>query len=245
MFLCSNDFIMAVWVLLHGLNETPQMFAHWEKLQALHSCVFPTLPPFGKAAVPEDFDGTIDWYAEYAVKQIPDGAFRIAGHSMGGYIGLTIAEKFKERVEKLVLINSTAAADSPERIENRNRQIALLDSDPEVYFRAFFQALLPGESPIRRTERFRELTEQTSQIPLEALKKVIAGLRDRRDMRTLLQEKKINCHYIAGGQDALLPAQAISAEARESESGLTIIENSGHLSPWEVSVEVEELLCSF
>jgi len=237
---------MSVWILLHGLNERPDMFEHWKKLPELFPCICPSLPPFGGVTIPESFTGTMDWFARYVIDQVPAGDLWVAGHSMGGYIGLAMAKNYPDRVKKLVLLNSTAAPDAPERRENRNRQLQLLAREPEVYFRAFFQVLLPPDSEIRSTERYRKLVEQANHIPLNELKMVISGLRDRPDMRAFLREQKGTiCHYVVGQLDALLPAEQIREEAAACGAGLTILEHSGHLSPWEASAEVEELLCHF
>jgi pimeloyl-ACP methyl ester carboxylesterase len=43
----------------------------------------------------------------------------LVGHSMGGYVALAFAELYPEYVKGLALLNSTARADSEERIEDR------------------------------------------------------------------------------------------------------------------------------
>ncbi len=45
------------------------------------------------------------------------------GHSMGGYVALAFAELYPEKIKGLVLLNSTAKADSEERKTNRDRAI--------------------------------------------------------------------------------------------------------------------------
>ncbi len=45
------------------------------------------------------------------------------GHSMGGYVALAFAELYPDTMKGLVLLNSTARADSEERKKNRDRAI--------------------------------------------------------------------------------------------------------------------------
>ena len=47
----------------------------------------------------------------------------LVGHSMGGYVALAFAELYPENVKGLVLLNSTARADSAERKLNRARAV--------------------------------------------------------------------------------------------------------------------------
>jgi pimeloyl-ACP methyl ester carboxylesterase len=48
---------------------------------------------------------------------------RIFLHSMGGYVALAFAELYPDTIKGLVLLNSTAKADSAERKINRDRAI--------------------------------------------------------------------------------------------------------------------------
>ena len=51
--------------------------------------------------------------------------FALAGLSMGGYIVLEIGRKYKDRVERLALLDTSARADTHEQTERRERLIAL------------------------------------------------------------------------------------------------------------------------
>ncbi len=45
----------------------------------------------------------------------------ILGHSMGGYVGLAFAELYPEKLQKLVLLNSTSKEDSAEKNKQNTR----------------------------------------------------------------------------------------------------------------------------
>lgn len=46
-----------------------------------------------------------------------------SGHSMGGYVALALAEQNPDKTKGIILVNSTASADSEERKINRTRAI--------------------------------------------------------------------------------------------------------------------------
>ena len=50
----------------------------------------------------------------------------LVGHSMGGYVALAFCERHPEMLDGLVLLSSTPNADTPEKAENRRREIALV-----------------------------------------------------------------------------------------------------------------------
>ena len=52
--------------------------------------------------------------------------FVLGGHSMGGYVALRVAARYLDRLAGLVLIDTRAAADSPEGIERRRSAIATI-----------------------------------------------------------------------------------------------------------------------
>jgi pimeloyl-ACP methyl ester carboxylesterase len=54
--------------------------------------------------------------------------FALAGHSMGGYVAIEIALVAPERISRLALVNTSAAADTPNQREARLRTIAVLES---------------------------------------------------------------------------------------------------------------------
>ncbi|EKB08139.1 alpha/beta fold hydrolase [Myroides odoratus] len=57
----------------------------------------------------------------------------LIGHSMGGYVSLAFAELYPDYVKNIVLINSTARADSPERVQNRDRAIELIKKNAPMF----------------------------------------------------------------------------------------------------------------
>lgn len=57
------------------------------------------------------------------LKHLKIKRFKIIGHSLGGYVALALTEKNPDAITGLCLMNSTAKADTPERILIRNKAI--------------------------------------------------------------------------------------------------------------------------
>jgi len=59
----------------------------------------------------------------------------IIGHSMGGYIGLTLLEKLGSRVTHFTLMNSTSNPDTEEKKVNRDRAIKVIKQQKDSFVR--------------------------------------------------------------------------------------------------------------
>src|SRR5690554_4835033 len=123
-------------VLLHGFLESSKMWAPLiPELSRNRQIIMIDLPGLGESGVISETHSmelmaeVVDSILEYL--HVSTATF--IGHSMGGYVTLACAEMFPDRVEKIVLLNSTAIADSEERKANRDRAIKIIDRSPKAY----------------------------------------------------------------------------------------------------------------
>lgn len=98
-------------------GKTPVLYVHgvptasWEWIRFLERIggVAPDLPGFGTSAKPPDFEYSIDGYDRWIEAFV--GALRLERlslvvHDWGGGVGLSFAQRFPERIERLVIINT-------------------------------------------------------------------------------------------------------------------------------------------
>ena len=114
-----------VLVLLHGFLCSSLM---WKKVMPFlkkdHRLILIDLPGHGRSNGINA--NTIEKMADMALNTITDLGikdFSILGHSMGGYVAMEMAYKDVDRIQKLILLNSTPFADSKEKKMNRDRAI--------------------------------------------------------------------------------------------------------------------------
>ena len=91
----------AALVLIHGLAATRKVWRHAipllpGEIVALDVPGFGGSPPIG-----EGFD--LDDVADAIAAELPDAAFDLVGHSMGGAVALTLAARHPHRVRRLIL----------------------------------------------------------------------------------------------------------------------------------------------
>ncbi len=107
-----------VVVLLHGfpLDRTMWSFQR-SSVGSIYRLITPDLRGHGHSAAPEGVY-SVDAMADDVIETLDalqlTGPVHLGGLSMGGYVALSIAERYPERVKALMLINTRAAGDSPE-----------------------------------------------------------------------------------------------------------------------------------
>ena len=90
---------------MHGVPNSSWM---WEPFLARTGGVAPDLPGFGRSAKPGDFDYSIpgyDRFLEAFTERVGLERFSLVVHDWGG-AGLVFAQRFPERIEKLVLFTT-------------------------------------------------------------------------------------------------------------------------------------------
>jgi pimeloyl-ACP methyl ester carboxylesterase/CRP-like cAMP-binding protein len=97
-------------ILIHGWSSSSYAMSPLAALLSQRfSCISVDLPGYGKSP-PLETKTTIPAYAELLVdliEEISDGPVVLVGHSMGGMISLTIAQRHPALVERMVLICPT------------------------------------------------------------------------------------------------------------------------------------------
>ncbi len=97
-------------------RRSPVLYLHgnpvaswiWRPLLERTGGLAPDLPGFGRSAKPPDFDYSLPGYAEHLerlVDQLGLDRLRLVAHDIGAIIGLVVAQRIRERIERLVIAN--------------------------------------------------------------------------------------------------------------------------------------------
>jgi 3-oxoadipate enol-lactonase len=168
----------------------------------------------------------------------------VGGLSMGGYVGLAFASRHKQRLERLILADTRAAADSDSARAGRADALALVDAQgvPALVERQLAALLSPGASDAVRAMVRRIGDEQQA----AGIKAGICALRDRPDRRNELAAIACPTLLLVGSEDKISPpAEMAAMTSAISESRLVEIGAAGHLSNLENSSEFVASVASF
>ena len=222
-------------LLIHGFLERGAM---WEFLLPRlegRTVIIPDIPGHGESDLLEE-EATLELYASVCLDildQIDEGPVDIIGHSMGGYIACAIAGMEPDRVASLVLMNSTASADDPDKKVARDRAIEIVETDKKKYTRGMISGLF-AEGKDEFQEVIDHLVEEANEMSSEAISKALSAMRDRKDSVQLLADRSFPLAYLLGDKDARLPIEMMEEECDKVQPDeVCILEGIGHMSQFE------------
>ena len=221
-------------VLLHGYLESSLV---WEDfvpyLYKEVRVVTLDLPGHGISVVTGEVH-TMDFLADTvadALTALGIGRCTLVGHSMGGYVALAFCERHPEMLDGLVLLSSTPNRDTPEKAENRRREIALVKAGKkEMLARGAPAAGFAEENRARMQDHIEDLTEQVFLTEDEGIVALLGGMIARKDQNAMLRSSKVPQLFILGRKDGYIPPEAAEKMVAEHPQAKVVwLENSGHM----------------
>jgi len=169
--------------------------------------------------------------------------FALAGLSMGGMLAFELLRQAPQRVERLALLDTVAAPNTPAQIERRLRYIDHLRNGRFDAVLAEFTPLLVHPQRHDDAALMRTIDAMTRRIgPKVALDQQQAML-DRPDNLPLLSRIAVPTLVMCGRQDALTPLAQHEEMARLiSGARLVVIEDCGHMTTMEKPEAVTAVL---
>ncbi len=86
------------------------------------------------------------------------------GHSMGGYVALSILETLNNSVKGIVLLNSTVHADSEERKVNRGRAVFALKRNKDGFISMAISNLFTDANRVKFNSEINNIKEKAKII---------------------------------------------------------------------------------
>lgn len=166
----------------------------------------------------------------------------LGGCSMGGYLAMAVLRQAPERVGGLVLIDTKAAADTPEAAQTRldvaNRAEA--EGVKGWLADANLPNLLADTASVDVRARVRELIDAQ---PPSGVAWAARAMRNRPDSVDLLRETDVPALVIVGERDAITPLDAANTMVEAlPDATLAVLPDVGHLTPLEDPAGVVEAI---
>ena len=236
-------------VLLHGFTESMKIWKYTEKvLSKDFKVISMDLPGHGKSEMIEPIH-TMSLMAEVVNKLLIHlGVKRclMVGHSMGGYVALSFAEKFSSKLRGLVLYHSHAEKDTPEGKLNRNRTIQIVESDHRNFIHQFIPDLFAPENVEYFQKEIHDLRHIAMKIPSESIIAALEGMKLRTDKLSVLANARYPIMFIAGKLDSRIKVETIMEQALLSKHAeLVLLSNVGHMGFIEARGKTDKIIQSF
>lgn len=237
-------------VLVHAFPLNARMWApQLKELQKELRIIAMDLPGFGNSdPIPDVL--TMELGADIVnavLEHLRIETATIGGLSMGGYVTMAFARKYPGKMERIILANTRATADTDEGRQKREEVAQQVLKEGTTGFVEHMLTLLVGKST--RTKN-PETVDFVRQIMLEATPKAIAaaqrGMARRPDSFDVLGNLEVPALIIAGEEDTVTPKS--DAEAMLSamkQATLFTIKKAGHLTNIEAPAQFNLALSSF
>lgn len=233
---------MTALVLIHAYPLSGAMWEHERRAlrDAADPIIAPSLPGFGGTAVPRG-DASMDEYADSIVAAMDAAKVEraaIAGLSMGGYVAFAMWRRHRHRIERLLLADTRAEADSDEARDKRLRLAALIRAHGiEALLKTPPQWLRQGSphwDPLLKSIR--------GQAP-EAVAQGSIAMAHRPDSRPDLLTIDVPTAVVVGEEDTITPLETAQAMSDEIPGAtLSIIPGAGHIANIEAPTAFEAAL---
>lgn len=231
-------------MLLHGFLESSNIWSDLEKSWALkRQVICIDLPGHGLSGIlaAEHSMGLMAHSVKAVLDHLELSKVELLGHSMGGYVALALLELYPERVSRIGLMNSSTAADSPLRKENRERSIRLLKKNKSAFVSMALKNLLPTDSYRIHKDSIEMMKDLAMGFPTEGIIAALRGMKNRTDRSEVLRSFHGTKYFISGRRDSFLAPEENKKQALAS--GAVYFEvDGGHLSYLENKMEVDEIV---
>lgn len=224
-------------VLLHGFLESLNIWNDFTKeLSKKYRVITIDLPGHGQSDCLADVH-SMELMAE-SVKAVLDflkvKECVMIGHSMGGYVTLAFVELYPDMVRGFGLFHSHPLADSPEIKQRREATIQAAKQDHIHFVNNFVSNFIPNlfaQEPINRfNSEISQLIQKAQRMSKEAIISAMAGMRDRKERLSVIENAQVPFLSIIGKQDFRIPYENALLQAGKSHyAEITVLDNVGHM----------------
>lgn len=227
-------------LFLHGLFLDRAFFERQvAALGERYRCISFDMPGHGVSGWRDglDHEGMAGDIALWIEEYVPTGV-TIVGHSQGGMIGMRIASHCPGLVERLVLVNTSARAEYPDRLEAwKALRRQLLDGDEQrasalggVQRRTTSAGWLAGNVAIADAEHVRMMRNDPELITLA----MDAAVFNRPDLRRLIPTIRCPVSVLSGAlDDATPPSLGQEIATLGAFADAIVVEDAAHHLPAE------------
>ncbi len=201
-------------VFLHGFCDSHELWADFiGEFASSHRVLTPDLPGFGRSPelpVPFSIDDVGDEITEW-IKKLGLERPKIIGHSLGGYVALSLLARHKEQISGIGLFHSTPFADTLERKKIRQKVIQFVQLNG---IEPFIETFVPGLFADKLNPHIESTRQRALATKKEALLSYSVAMRDRTDQSELALRSTLPLLIIAGAHDPLIPIEDLRKFAK-------------------------------
>jgi pimeloyl-ACP methyl ester carboxylesterase len=239
-----------VMVLIHGYLETSEVWRSFaNKLSKKFRVISADLPGHGKSDIFSEVH-TMEFMATIIrdlLESLGTEKTFIAGHSMGGYVTMALADLFPHILTGYCLFHSHPFADAEEVVLKRKMDInTVRRGGKDKLIPASISKMFATSNLEKFSGTIRHSIKLASSIPQEGIIAALKGMMARPSRLTVLEEGRIPCLWILGSMDNYINCEQVQTKVRlPGNAKVCILNNSGHMGFIEEEDASLEILTGF
>jgi len=236
-------------ILLHGFLESSSMWGEYvSRWNQDFKIIAIDLPGHGNSDSLSEINSTILMSdavdAVLKTENILTAIF--IGHSMGGYVALAFGERYQEKVKGVILLNSTAFADSEIKKGDRDRAIKVMRKNPSIFINESIPNLFATDHREKYEVDIKRIIQEALNTNIEGACACLLGMKEREDKTKLLKENRFPVKFIVGAKDNVIPIDKVKEQIiLHPKIQAQIFPESGHMSFIEAKDECFDSMKAF
>lgn len=240
-----------VVMLIHGFGEDGSVWKFQKEfLYKNYRVIIPDLPGSGESETLLGQNVSIDDYAiciNNLIEHLGLGTTTkiiMLGHSMGGYITLSFAKLFPQKLNAFGLIHSTAFADTEEKMTIRKRAIETIeDYGSYTFLKNTIPNLFANQFKQNHFSVVEKLINNSKSFTNTTLQQYYLAMMNRKDTTSVLKNAAVPVLFIMGTEDIAAPLNDVLQQCHlPQQSHICILENVGHMGMLETPNKVNNVL---
>lgn len=154
------------------------------------------------------------------------------GHSMGGYMGLALAEKYPEKIIGLSLVHSSPLPDDEARTEGRKKTVSILESGGKsLFLKKMVPALFPTHFAQENADIIARQLEEALAVDTKSLVAFYRAIMERKSTTHVTAQAHFPIQLIIGIKDSLANIKKeLDAQNLSFVNFVNIYEQEGHMA---------------
>ena len=237
-------------VFLHGFCEDSSVWDEFklDLLEEKYRVICIDLPGFGNSEVLSNI--SVETSAEIVhsvTEQLNIEQIILIGHSMGGYVSLSFAKKYPNKLLGLGLFHSHPYADSPEKKAGRQKGINFIKRHGHVLFvKQLIPNLFAKNFVNSNAFLLEKLSYKATGYSSEGIINALESMKNRPDQAEVLENIGCPVLFIIGKKDTAVP-EAFSMDQTHlpSVASVHVLEKVGHMGMFEARKQCQLMVRQF
>ena len=157
---------------------------------------------------------TMAEYVKAVLDTIKVRKYIIVGHSMGGYVALSLSEKYTDNIKGLCLFHSTSLSDNLEKQKSRDQAISLVKENHKSFIRKAVPMLFRPKNKVLFANELKETKNMALTTSKQGIIASLEGMKIRDNLEIVLHFLPFPKQMIIGKYDKALPYKSLIQQVK-------------------------------